>query len=182
MRRSLSFGSLSYFVLWSCHGCGNCFFVHFYLIEEERNKYGHITATGTDGQRLSVRLHPDRHAGGLRPVLQHPDPLRPGALLGRGYAPRLRRLLPAGRQAVRRNELLPGSGYRRGRPGGYWQHRRRLRRHPGGWPWRPVLDVDHRVLRHGHHLLRSGLGPGNPCGRRGRQRGGRPRLLHPPCL
>ena len=51
-----------------------------------------------------------------------------------------------------------------------------------GGPGVHVLDVAHRLLRHGHHLLRSRPGAGDSCCGRRWQRGGRPRLLHPPCL
>ena len=37
-----------------------------------------------------------------------------------------------------------------------------LRRHPHRRPWRHLLDVDHRLLRHGHHLCRGYPGPEDP--------------------
>ena len=37
-----------------------------------------------------------------------------------------------------------------------------LRRHPHRRPRRHLLDVDHRLLRHGHHLCRGYPGPEDP--------------------
>ena len=57
-----------------------------------------------------------------------------------------------------------------------------LRRYPPRWSRRHLLDVDHRLLRHGYHLCGSGAGAGDPCGQCGRQRPRRPSLLHQACL
>ena len=48
------------------------------------------------------------------------------------------------------------------RPGGHRQYRGCLRRHPHRRPRRNLLDVDHRLLRHGHHLCRGYPGPEDP--------------------
>ena len=61
-----------------------------------------------------------------------------------------------------RYELLPGAGHRHRRSGGYRQHRRRFRRYPDRRPRRHLLDVGHRLLRHGYHLRRGHAGPEDP--------------------
>ena len=103
-------------------------------------------------QQLPVQLHPGlpAHCGG--PVVLHPDPLRSGALLRRGHAEGIRQPDPAGQKACQRHELLPGPGHRHRRSGGHRQHRGLRRSHPHRRTGGHLLDVDHRLLRHGHHL------------------------------
>ena len=139
---------------------------------------GHPSAHGADRQRLSLGLHPGgpAHRGG--PLVLHQDPLCSDPLLRRGYAPGLWQHLPVRRKAAERNELLPGSGYRHCRSGGHRQHRGRLGSHPDRRPGGHFLDVDHRLFRHGYHLLRGRAGPGDPGEGQGRQHPGRSRLLH----
>ena len=58
--------------------------------------------------------------------------------------------------------FLPGAGHGHRRPGGHGQHRGRVRRDPHRRPRRDLLDVDHRLLRHGHHLRRGHAGTKDP--------------------
>ena len=47
---------------------------------------------------------------------------------------------------------VPGPGHRHRRSGGHRQHRGLRRSHPHRRTGGHLLDVDHRLLRHGHHL------------------------------
>ena len=84
----------------------------------------------------------------------------------------------AGRQAEGGPVLLSGPDHCHRRSGGYRQHHWRLRCHPAGRAGGHLLDVDHRLFRHGHHLRRGGVGAGDPPGGRGRQRQRRAGVLY----
>ena len=148
--------------LWSCCFVQQLFFVWLKDFRGERKKNGHHSQHRAENQLLPVRLHPDRAADRHRPAVHHQDPLCAGPLLRRRDAGGLQEVQHERRQEPQRPQLLPGADYRHRRPGGHRQHCRRLRRHPHRWPRRHLLDVDHRLLRHGHHLCRGSAGPGDP--------------------
>ena len=85
--------------------------------------------------------------------------------------------LNGGRQA-KRLEFVPGAGHRGRRAGRHGQYHRRVRCDFDRRPRRDLLDVDHRVLRHGDHLCRGGSGTGDACRRSRRLCPRRPRVLY----
>ena len=117
-----------------------------------RFRRGSTLSCGLPDQRVSVQLHSGVPAHRRGSVVHRPHRLCADPLFRRGYAQGVRQPVSQRRQAVQRHDLLPGPGHCHRRPGGNRQHRGRLRRHSHRWSRRHLLDVGHRLLRHGYHL------------------------------
>ena len=124
-------------------------------LQKERRDYGGSCSRGSHNyQRVSIQLRFALFVGGNRSVLYHSHTFRADSLLCRRLASHVRRLFAARRQARKRHELISGAGNRYCRSGRHGQHRWCVRCNPGGRPGCYPLDVDHRVLGHGHELRR----------------------------
>ena len=145
---------------------------------QREKQHGYLTQNRADHQHVPVRLCADHPAARRGSVFHHPHAVRAGALLRRGLAALLRRVQSQRREAQIRHELVPGAGDGCRGAGRHRQHRRRLRCDPHRRPRCDLLDVVHRILRHGDDLCRGGARAGDACGRAGRHGPRRPGVLH----
>ena len=132
---------------------------------QREKQHGNFTQNRADCQHVPVRLcagHPAHWCGS---VFHDPHEVCAGALLRRGLAALLRRVQSQRRKAQGRHELVPGTGDGGCGAGRHRQHRRRLRRDPHRRSRRDLLDVVHRIFRHGDDLCRGGARAGDPRGR-----------------
>ena len=120
---------------------------------------------GMRSQRVSIQLCSRLSSHRRRALVLDPHALCAGALLRRGYAPRVRQSHAPRREARERHELLSGARHRHCRAGRHRQYRRRVRRDFDRRPRCDFLDVGHRLFRHGDHLCRGDARADHPAGR-----------------